>query len=97
MSDIPTIGQAAKAFLAKTANTVFNPAGIPKAKPKDLGSIIAGIKPPDFSVKPIGQAAAMNKREQVFAAHKTGISPRPPVIELPNFSGLIPKIKIDKL
>jgi hypothetical protein len=97
MNDIPAIGPASKAFLANPAATIFNPSGIAKPKPKDLGSIISGIKPPDFSARPLGLAtsgdAAFRKAAQDF---NKGVFPKAPTINLPNFSALIPKIKIDK-
>lgn len=97
MNDIPAIGPVSKDLLAKPAATIFNPSGIAQPKPKDLGSLISGIKPPDFSVKPLGLAS---KGDAVFRKavqdHAKGIFPRPPTINLPNFSSLIPKIKVDK-
>ena len=89
MNDIPTIGSATKAFLAKAASTVFNPSGVAKPKPKDLGAILAGIKPPDFSARPLVTPTA-------FSVGGNASKPNLPRIVLPDFKSLIPPIKIGK-
>jgi hypothetical protein len=89
MNDLPAFGKAAKELLAKTASTVFNPSGVAKPKPKDLGAILAGIKPPDFSARPLVTPA-------VFSTMSGASKPNIPNLVLPDFKSLIPPIKVGK-
>jgi len=84
MSDIPALGKAARALLAKTASTIFNPGGAPKPKAPNLSTLLAGIKPPDFSSKP------SNNLPFTFNGTKSSGIPK---VNLPDFKTLIPPIK----
>ena len=88
-NNLAIFGAAAKELLAKTASTVFNPSGVAKPKPKDLGAILAGIKPPDFSARPLVTPTA-------FSVGGNASKPNLPGIVLPDFKSLIPPIKIGK-
>jgi hypothetical protein len=83
------LGSAAKALLSKAATTVFNPTQAPAApKPQNLNSVLQGIKPPDFSNRPI--PAQMPK------LNTSSYKPTIPTINLPDFKSIIPSIKLDK-
>jgi hypothetical protein len=86
---ISTLGSAAKALLSKAAATVFNPALTqPQPKPQSLSSLIQGIKPPDFSNRPIPT--------NLSKLNTTSYKPSIPTINLPDFKSIIPSFKFDK-
>ncbi len=87
---ISTLGSAAKALLTKAASTVFNPAVTPQAqaKPQGLNNIIQGIKPPDFSNRPIPT--------NLSKLNTSSYKPTIPKVNLPDFKSIIPSFKFDK-
>lgn len=86
---LSTLGSAAKALLSKAATTVFNPAPAQaQAKPQNLNNILQGIKPPDFSNRPI----PTNLPKLNTSSYKPTI----PTVNLPDFKSIIPSIKLDK-
>lgn len=87
---ISTLGSAAKALLTKAAGTIFNPATpIPtQTKPQGLNDIIQGIKPPNFSNRPIPTNLAK--------LNTSSYKPTIPTVNLPDFKSIIPSFKFDK-